>query len=65
MNLRNLFISNKGTIKFDSYFDFQNSQYMQVFNFITEDIHLSPEELECLRMREVVLNLDYEKCEIF
>lgn len=38
---------------------------MQLLNQITEDIHISPEELECLKLKEQVLNLDFEKCEIF
>ncbi|CAD8048521.1 unnamed protein product [Paramecium sonneborni] len=65
MDLKNILLSNQGTIKFQSYYDIQNSQYMQLLNQITEDIHISPEELECLKSKEQVLNLDFEKCEIF
>ncbi|CAD8136662.1 unnamed protein product [Paramecium pentaurelia] len=65
MDLKNILLSNQGTIKFQSYYDISNSQYMQLLNQITEDIHISPEELECLKLKEQVLNLDFEKCEIF
>ncbi|CAD8052136.1 unnamed protein product [Paramecium sonneborni] len=65
MDLKNILLSNQGTIKFQSYYDIQNSQYIQLLNQITEDIHISPEELECLKTKEQVLNLDFEKCEIF
>lgn len=41
------------------------SNYKKLFYNLTDNIHISPEELSCLRRGDTILNLDSEKCELF
>lgn len=49
--MKNVMLSNQGMVKLHSLFDNHMTGYMQAFNQFTEELHLSPEELECLRKR--------------
>lgn len=65
LDLKNLMLSNQGTVKLHSLLDNHMSSFMQVFNNLTQDMHLSPEELDSLRSGKLDRELDYEKCEVF
>lgn len=41
------------------------SNYKKLLYNLTDHIHISPEELNCLKRKDTILNLDYEKCELF
>ncbi|CAK87532.1 unnamed protein product (macronuclear) [Paramecium tetraurelia] len=65
MDLKQMMISSQGSIKFHSIQSKQLSNYKKLLYNLTDDIHISPEELVCLKRRDTILNLDYEKCELF
>ncbi|CAD8160041.1 unnamed protein product [Paramecium octaurelia] len=65
MEMRNLYISNQGFIKFNSLFDNHMTSFQQLFSQFTEDFHISPEELQLFKNQSNFNNLNPEQCQIF
>ncbi|CAK66894.1 unnamed protein product (macronuclear) [Paramecium tetraurelia] len=65
MEIRNLYVSNQGNLKFNSLFDNHMTSFQQLINQITEDYHISPEELALFKNQSNFNNLNPEQCQIF
>ncbi|CAD8071389.1 unnamed protein product [Paramecium sonneborni] len=65
MEIRNLYISNQGNLKFNSLFDNHMTSFQQLFSQFTEDFHISPEELELFKNQSNINQLNPELCQIF
>ncbi|CAD8055758.1 unnamed protein product [Paramecium primaurelia] len=65
MEIRNLYISNQGYLKFNSLFDNHMTSFQQLFNQFNEDFHISPEELALFKNQSSINNLNPELCQIF
>ncbi|CAK71415.1 unnamed protein product (macronuclear) [Paramecium tetraurelia] len=65
MEMRNLYISNQGYLKFNSIFDNHMTSFQQVLSQFSEDFHISPEELSLFKNQSNFNNLNPEQCQIF